>query len=113
MPIKCHLGGIEALDSRVSLPTPAHLSPLVSPCALVSLEAKQKRCAVRLCGEWPGSRDRICRKLGGTEEKPRPTFRCPWVNYALWDLGETQNGHVIPPAVAHILCLANILRAEN
>lgn len=37
--------GIEALDHRVSLPTPAHLSLLVSPSALVSLEAKQKLCA--------------------------------------------------------------------
>lgn len=38
--------GIEALDHRVSLPTPAHLSLLVSPGALVSLEAKQKLCCL-------------------------------------------------------------------
>lgn len=36
--------GTEALDHRVSLPAPARLSLLVSPCALVSLEAKQKLC---------------------------------------------------------------------
>lgn len=36
---------IEALKHRVSLPTPARLSLLVSPYALVSLEAKQKLCA--------------------------------------------------------------------
>lgn len=46
-------------------------------------------------------------------EKPQPTFRCPCVNYTLRDLGEIQSGHVMPPAVAQRLGLANTLREEN